>query len=227
LEMNAFANLPRSTRTVSSPPRSGGFTLIELLVVIGIIAVLAGAIGIGLRGGDQTVALQGGQSTVASLISATRGRAALANQDAALMVNANDPADTSRYLRLLAVGVKDGSGNFVPTGDGILLPAGIYVVPPGGPSAAQRESGANWANLDSNALTGPVAFALDGVTSEQWYTLQLSLYGTRTGGIRLVLSRGERTETGLIFTNEENVRGLEVSQYGAVTLIDSADAFRP
>ena len=216
---------------VSARLRARGFTLIELLVVIGIIALLAAAIGVGLRGGDQTIALQAGQSTVASLISATRGRAALANQNAALMVNAN-ASSPDRYLRLLAVGVDNGSGTFVPTGDGVLLPAGIYVVPPGGPSAAQREPGSNWTTLDSSALTGPVPFALDGVSSEQWYILGLTPFGTRSEvgtpglGPRLVLSGAQRTEDGIVFNNEENVRCLEVSQYGAITLIDNSDAFR-
>lgn len=206
--------------------RPRGFTLIELLVVIGIIALLAAAIGIGLRGGDQTVALQAGQSTVASLVSATRGRAALANQNAALMVNANDQAP-DRYLRLLAVGVNDGSGTFVPTGDGVLLPAGVFVVPPAWQERAAPEVGENWSNLNSDLLQNTVEFLLDGVTDEDWYSFEMTSFGGKAGGgSRLVLSTAARTEDGLVFTNPNNVRGVTISVYGVATLIDNPNVLQ-
>ena len=74
--MQIIAN---SLLTKVSATRRAGFTLIELLVVIGIIAVIAGVIGIGFSGGGGTVALQGSQATLSSLVAGARGKAAVAN----------------------------------------------------------------------------------------------------------------------------------------------------
>ena len=107
------------------------FTLIELLVVVALIAVLAAALGLALRHPGETVVLQAAQGTLASLCSATRGRAALTRQNARLVVAA-DPADPECHLRYLQVVHEEaaGSGQWRAEGSGVFLPRGVYLVPP-------------------------------------------------------------------------------------------------
>ncbi len=212
-------------RTVELRARSA-FTLIELLVVIGIIALLAGAIGLGLRGGDQTVALQSGQATLNAMVSATRGRAAIAGHSARLLVWA-DSSDPDRYLRMLAIAVDDGSGsNFTVIGDPVMLPAGAYVVPPS-LSSVPTATGVTWdSNVVSGALQGPGAMADKMGTSASWFYTELTTFGTKVGtSSKIVVSTADRSATGLQFNNPNNVRGLTISLYGAVTLIDDASGF--
>lgn len=212
---------------VSRPRKARAFTLIELLVVIGIIALLAGAIGIGLRGGDQTVALQSGQATLSAMVSATRGRAAIAGANARLLVNANE-ADPDRYLRYLAVAVETSTSpsTFTIVGEGVSLPAGVYVVPS---SDVPVGSKSTWpSELASSALSASPQSAVDpsGAENETWYYYEMTKFGTPSmSSNRFVLSTAERTETGIEFTNMQNVRGLKISEYGTVTLIDDAAGF--
>jgi prepilin-type N-terminal cleavage/methylation domain-containing protein len=206
--------------------RLRGFTLIELLVVIGIIALLAAAIGVGLRGGDQTIALQGGQATLSSMVSATRGRAAIAGANARLLVYA-DPSDPDRYMRYLAIAVETSASpsTYTIVSDAVLLPNGIYIVPPGTVPVGDNPA---WpANLRSGALDSTTVSLAESMGSPiDWYYFQMTKFGSNSStGSNLVLSPGERSEDGVIFNNAANVRGLKISIYGTVTFIDDATGF--
>jgi len=109
---------------------SRAFTLIELLVVIGIIAVLAGGIGLAMRDNNPGSALRSAQGLALSSLSAARGQAALSQNNAQLIVQADNADD--RFLRSIRVVVYDTtvSGNWRQVGGEILLPVGVYVVPP-------------------------------------------------------------------------------------------------
>jgi prepilin-type N-terminal cleavage/methylation domain-containing protein len=193
-------------------PSRTGFTLIELLVVIGIIAVLAGFWAVGVRDGDRSLALQSGQATVASLLSAVRSQAASEGKTAFLLV-AGEASEADRYLRTLAVGMDDDDGSLVITKGEYGLPGGVFLVPPHSPSPG-------WDPLTSSALAGGVVAG--------WYRFAITPLGTpgfEGGGQRLVLAPAEATPDGLRWGNPRSVRGLRISRYGAVTLVNEAEGF--
>ncbi len=216
------------------------FTLIELLVVIGLIAVLAGGIGLAFSGGDKANALQGAQGTLQSMVSAVRGQAALAGKDAALFVNVtNTPAvDPERYLRSFVVAVKNDSGQWEVTGDEITLPSGIYLVP----NATGTFGGASFIETDG---TYPRSSGFDGTIDTNLrypnsggpyggrYALVVSLSSRGTkilpSGANtsdLVLSPAERNSaTTIVFKQPNLVRGAIISSYGVLTPINDATGF--
>ena len=69
------------------------FTLVELLVVLAVIAVFVGVFATALRPGNPSVAVQGAQSQLASLLTQARGVAVLKGARTRLIVNA-DPDNT-------------------------------------------------------------------------------------------------------------------------------------
>ena len=211
-------------------PSSRGFTLIELLVVVALIASLAGGIGLALRQPGDSVSLQSAQATLASLLGATRGRAALSQQDARCAIAA-DPADSATYLHSVRVLEQDPANpiNWMAEEDGVLLPAGIYVVPsaaaavPGNPAwPTSRRSTA----LPSSAQS----MTINGVASAPCYYVQFTPRGT-TGGGYLLLTAGH-CMTGspvptLTLDDSDNVRGVLLRSTGALTLVNDAGALGP
>ena len=209
---------------------SRGFTLIELLVVVALIAVLAGVLGLALRHPGEAVVLQAAQGTLASLCSATRGRAALTRQNARL-VAAADPADPECHLRYLQVVHEEaaGSGQWRAEGSGVFLPRGVYLVPP---SPAVVPGNPTWpASRRSTALSSAAqAMTINGVAAGLFYYVQFTSRGT-TGGGNLVLTAGRTTSgpsgAALEFANPESLRGVLLRSSGACTLLNDAGAFAP
>ncbi len=133
------------------------FTLVELLVVIAVIGVLAGALGMALRGGDRGPALQAAQASLSGLVSAARAQAALDSTTATIIIWA-DRSDPETYLRRAAVVTREhintastlaGAYSYVIRGDLVDLPLGIYFVPgnAGNNLPAKFETTADWATL--------------------------------------------------------------------------------
>lgn len=207
-----------------------GFTLIELLVVIGIIAVMAGFLAMGLRGGDRGVALQAGQATLHSLLAGTRAQAVLHQQNASMVVDAN-PASEG-FLRRLVITVHDtGSAHEgTMTGEFVTLPAGIHLVPP-----AADVSGLvladNWpAARRSTAFTNTAFRLLNGAGGEiagDWRRVTtLTVIGTTGNAGKLVLGAGERrSSTEVFLASSEQLRGLQLSQYGVAASVNDAAGF--
>lgn len=145
---------------MSSSPSRRAFTVIELLVVIAIIGILVGTVGVAMRGGDRTVALQASQSSLSSLIAAARAQAALRLSPATIVIwgelDPDKPETGDTYLRRAAIMTHedtDGNGSrdaYVQRGDVIDLPRGIYFVPPdlGGSPPARYENAADWPQTD-------------------------------------------------------------------------------
>ncbi len=128
------------------------FTLVELLVVIAVIGVLAGALGMALRGGDRGPALQAAQASLSGLVASARAQAALDEVNTAIMVWANEN-DLDTYLRRASVVQFLDTNNdntadaWVRRGDLIDLPAGVYFVPNNatGNFPAKKEVVSDWA----------------------------------------------------------------------------------
>jgi len=215
--------------------------LIELLVVIGLIAVLAGGLGMALSDkGNRASALQNGQYAISSLLSGARARAALSQTSARLFVNSTPGSDG--FLREFYIATQ-AAGKWVVTGDPVLLPLGIYLVPlgPNGtkfPSTAvdlAPEAGGAWPvnsssnaiDDSSNAVTLQIVAGTDitGISFRQVQTI--TTRGTTSGpGARIVLSGGELIGgTQVKFTKPEFVRGVNISSYGVASLINDASGF--
>lgn len=207
-----------------SPPRA--FTLIELLVVIGLIAVLAGTMIASLRDGDRTLALQSAQSSLAGLLSAARGQAALTGRNAALLLHA-DTTDLARYLRAVAIAVRTPDGTaWAPAGDWILLPAGVGVLPSLVPADLRSQPDAPWEGLRSSAFASSPG-AMDGTAC---LVLSFTPRGTVAGGGgSIVLApfslRPPPADLPLRFEQPDAVRGVSVSTYGIATLVHDRSGF--
>lgn len=141
-----------------------GFTLLELMIVVGLIVLLTGAVALALagRGGDGA-ALANAQSILSGLIGTTRAQAALHQNNARLIVHAQQPplanaADAALYLRSLQVLrqeiLPNGTTVWVAVGDPVSLPRPICVVPPAPVPTNHLVSGVAWNN---NVATGPVS----------------------------------------------------------------------
>jgi len=229
--------------------RSAAFTLIELLVVIGIIAFLAGAIGLAMRGsGSSATAIQSAQSTLSGLLASARGQAALTGYNAALFVNDNPGTSASpndRYLRYCVIAVYNTTSNsWVAANDGFYLPKGAYVVPPDVASrvaAGEDFSGINVKGFDGAPST--VSVALNSATAEPWLVIGVSPLGGRVDATKtppvassgsvgyIVLSSADPQAPGsagypLLFNNAKNVRGISISQYGVAGFINDASGFQ-
>ncbi|MEN9841758.1 MAG: hypothetical protein RL376_1558, partial [Verrucomicrobiota bacterium] len=139
--------------TYPTPRRA--FTLIELLVVIGLIAVLAGGIGLSLGGGDKSNSLKGAQNILSSLLSGARGQAALSQVESAIVVNTTTSSDY--FLRELRIVKRDSSlSKWVVSGNPVYLDKGIYVVPSKNPgsinSSITYSNSSDWEELYSTCF---------------------------------------------------------------------------
>jgi prepilin-type N-terminal cleavage/methylation domain-containing protein len=214
-----------------------GFTLIELLVVIGLIAVLAGGIGLSLGGGDKSNGLKNAQNIISSLLSGARGQAALSQTDAALVVNVTTTDDN--FLRELRIVKKNTGNQWIVAGNPVFLDKGVYLVPSqasGLPLANVLFDTANgaWTDLYSTAYDtadiGPLFYddlGQNQVSSSKYRILRsFTSLGTTTDG-KIILSSAELTGPNqLKFNNPNNVRGVKISKYGVTTLINEAEGFK-
>lgn len=205
------------------------FTLIELLVVIGIISVLAGGIGIALRGNNPGASLRSAQGFVLSSLSSARGQAALTQSNARIVVQADNANDN--FLRSIRIVIADSAavGGWRQVGGEILLPEGVYVVPPvgsgltgitldatSGPWTTQRQS--SLFNTATESL-GALRDATKLLTSKP-----ISSLGTIDGG-NIIVAAGRKTGVNtIVLDNASAVRGLVVSRYGVASLVNDANS---
>ena len=209
---------------------AGGFTLIEMLVVIALVAALAAEIGIALRRPEESVALQSAQTTLCSLLNVARGRAAVAQQNVRLVIAA-DPAASERHLRFIQVVEQDAGdpANWLADGEGVFLPAGVYVVPPV-PAAVPGNPAWPGSRCSTALPSSPRLLTIDGAAASTCYYVQFTPRGT-TGGGFLLLTVGHfiagASAPGLTLDNADNLRGLLLRSSGAFTLLSDARALAP
>lgn len=197
-----------SSRSFSSRA-SRAFTLIEILVVIGIMAVVATIVGVGLSRGGEGTALTAGQSLLVSQLNAARAQAALGASRAALVV-ATDATDPERDRRFVAVAIED-AGIWRAVSDGTTLPNGVLV----------RDFAAG-----STLLSQTLAVALDpGDTTTACAAVVFESGGriSTAGGGQMWLSVGIRDEQGWSISTDSPSRGISVSRYGAFTPLDDSE----
>jgi prepilin-type N-terminal cleavage/methylation domain-containing protein len=225
MSANSFQQRPRRFQR--------GFTMVELLVVIGLIAVLAGGIGLALGKGNRGTSLQTAQATLSSTLSGARAQAALTLNTAAIFVNAEPTSDN--FLREFRIAVDTDpsttSENWQVRGDPIILPSGIYLVPPSTAFPASQVDFQNtWTGLYTTAYSATAITLRDNadvaISTDRYNRISsYSVQGT-TAPRQIVLSPGELQSGGQIVLDKPDfVRGLVVSQYGVASFINEAGAF--
>jgi prepilin-type N-terminal cleavage/methylation domain-containing protein len=213
-----------------------GFTLIELLVVIGLIAVLAGGIGLSLGKGNSGTSLRNAQATLASALSGARAQSALNQSKAALFVNAEP--NSENFMKEFRIAVEVSANNWQIRGDPIILPSGVYLVPKEGVFASPNEvtfqgvwkSGSTW-TLYSTAYDETNVQLKDksnaNISADDYHEIcSFSISGTTSPG-KMVFSPAElQPDLSLKYDKPELVRGATISQYGVSSLIDEAESFK-
>ena len=226
-------------RTYPTPRRA--FTLIELLVVIGLIAILAGGIGLSLGGGDKSNSLKSAQNIISSLLSGARGQAALAQVNTALVVNVSTSDDNFlRELRIVKKSSTD-STKWIVSGNPVVLDKGIYIVPRKNPGSGPLSTNVSyttptdWTDLYSTSFGttdhGPYYLDDDAtikINDDKYRIIcEFTALGSALDNGQVVLSSAELSGLNqLKFNNSANVRGITISSYGVTTLINEAEAFK-
>lgn len=202
-----------------------GFTLVELLVVIGLIGVLAGVLGLALGRGNSGAALQSSQATLQGLFSAARGQAAISQSTAQIVVNVNKASDG--FLREFYVLV-DGK----PKGSPVTLSQGVYVVPrQSGPdfNGGVAHSGEGWSNAITTNIGSTTLTSIPGVIGTYTPFFEITDRGSVTPASvdRVILAPAERVGPEKIdFNNPDAVRGVLISTYGVLTMLNDAEAMQ-
>jgi prepilin-type N-terminal cleavage/methylation domain-containing protein len=209
---------------------SAAFTLIELLVVIGIIAALAGGVGLALRDNNPGSALRGAQGLTVSALSSARGQAALTQANAKLIVQA-DKTNVNFLRAIRVVTTTDNGTTWKQVGGEIILPAGVYIVPNGAVDGLTTTGSNRKSTFFSNAAPSDV---LSNATDNKWISSGwISPLGVLTTGGgstivsgNIVVASGKVTGPDLYtIDNDESLRGVAVSRYGVATLVNDADSF--
>lgn len=207
-----------------------GFTLIELLVVLAVIAIFIGVFASALRPGSPTVAVEGAQAQLASLITQARGVATSRGAEARLVVNA-DPGNPDRYLRYAGIVYNDPDEGWVAATDGVSFPSGVFVVPPTDPSVVE---GVNWdSRLNSSFSDSSSAMSLQYISNEaeDYYYIEFTDRGLvpQTPGsptlISVSVAQPGADGSGLEFTTPGATRGAILRQYGSFVLLNEPNAY--
>lgn len=223
---------------------SRAFTLIELLVVIGVVAILAGGLGVAIRSFDGRAKMQAAQGSLLASLNSARAKAAVQQSAVSLLLNA-DETDNDRYLREIIPATQNGA-TWTIAGDSILLPNGIYVIPPNLGTAFPAKYDAStqdsdWAKIKSFASDpNPTSTALyapsGGSALRTLNTFRIARFdslgrfdaSTAIPNQRTVLAvtTGEpRPGVGVTFRDHEQARGAWFSRYGVVMPINEKVGF--
>lgn len=209
------------------------FTLIELLVVIGIIGVLAAGIGVAMKTPNPNSAVRNAQGMITSALSVARAQAAIAQSSASLVIQA-DPNDPG-FLRSIRVVVQRSTSPLVyeQLGSEVLLPEGVYVVPPTVVATGVTFSapGGSWSNnmrstmLNSSVVDFSGSPSLGANASRLYQSAIITPLGASTGGKLIVAPARRRGPDAIEMDNPDAARGLIVSRYGVATIVNDANSF--
>jgi len=230
-----------AARVTVNPLRTGrrAFTLLEVLVVVGLIALLAGGLGLALgdTGGNS---LATAQTTLATMVGTARAQAAVQQTETILAIYATRPpgGDAQKYLRLLQVFRNNRPGVtppvWVPAGAPVSLPRGVYMVPT--TTTGLLAAGIVWPTNPPlvSTLRGPIGLAQPAGTpfgtGATAFVVEFSPDGTiaQVGNLthaRLVLGTAALANNIPQFNNNAAVRGVILRPTGAVTFVNQANGF--
>lgn len=225
--------------------RAGGFTLIELVVVIGLIAALTALFASGLRS-NKSAALRSAQTTLANTLTAARLRAQSSGCRVRVLIHAG-ANDAVRFRRVIAVQQESsyGSGEWLRPASVVTLPPEVLVLPyrnrqPAGlfeaPEQWVKSNGASSpAVLHSSSLSAaPVSVAIQTESPERWDFVQFTPQNTMSSGVGdvvLAMCRARppgsyaEGESPFVAEGPASARGVSISTYGVVTLINDRGGF--
>ena len=210
--------------------RPRGFTLVEVLVVLAVIAIVTGAVAVGLRPGRPDAATRDGAVLLAAALLERARAAAAAEESRAALLVCTDPNDAGRCGRQLVAAV-ERNGRWEALPGAVVLPRGVVVVPNANPlpeagPGVHKAAGADWrrpsgGDIRSTAVRWVGRFALGTLEARDWSGVVFTPHGTTLGVGDLVIVRAAQLrETGAADTELEGpdeLSGLAVSAYGSVT----------
>lgn len=217
---------------------AAAFTLLELLVVMGVISIFVGVIGFRLlQGGSGSVGLQTSQSILVGLLTQARSQAILSGRKAGLLVHFDLRAGhhPERYLRYVVAVARDADDSgWVPLDAGTLLPNGCVILPRDSLSPEWIGAGtpAQWSLVRSTALEASTEDSpIESTSDQQWLILSYTPRGTVSDGsaanigIASIRTENPGSSTPFKFVDPENVRGIALSSYGQLRVINSVEEF--
>lgn len=238
-----MTRLPRHFRgsgvTAKRIRRAGAFSLLELMVVVGLIALLAGGIGLALgdSGGNS---LATAQKTLATMVNSARAQAAVNQTNTVLAIYGTRPptGEAEKYLRLLQVfrneTPESATATWVAVGSAVYLPRGVYVVPTN--TTGLLASGTVWPSNPPlvSTLRGPINLGqptgtLFGGAATAW-VVEFSADGTvaqigTQAFSRLVVGTAVLNNNVPQFNNAGAVRGVLLRPTGGLTFVNEALGF--
>lgn len=232
-------------RPILHQSKANGFSMAELLIVIALIAIMVTGVGVAFRGGDSATALTSAQSTLGALFTSAQMQATTSGRDVYVMLDMNPgslsstPIDANDgFLRRFVVfrHTPDDSNEYHAIGKPVFLPQGAYVSPPVNtlngyewPVGFDNErrltmGGANPGGFGDN-------FTLPSEYTGTWYGWKISPNGRIASADmhnQIVLVAGGKLPSGFVTVDAENVyqtRGVKISYYGQVSMIDYYEQF--
>lgn len=215
--------------------------MVELMAVIAIISIMAVIIGVGLGGGNESVALGNAQRISSSIFQSARSIALLRQTNARVIIYADQGAQTDprKFLRYMGVVYDDpetpNTVDWIPANQGTYLPEGVFYIPPG----ANTTTGLTDATSSTDPILASkfneqseigganpfsVSFPVTGGTAEQFYWYEFDDKGmSNNPGGTFVLNAGRVISDNPIEIGIENqfaVAGLAIRRIGGVILTD-------
>lgn len=216
--------------------RQKGFTLIELLVVIGIIALMAGALGVALRDSGGSASLGSAQRTLGGLFQSARSLAVLKQTHTAVLIYKGPDVDRAlRYAEVVFYNKDRVNAGGTPdprwetSGQGTFLPQGNFFVPPdtpdildGSPNAYSSSSWRSTNDTVTSAQLGGISTAKSTVvpaSNAEWYAYYFDPSGfSKNPGNRVLIGLGRfASPEKLAFDNGNVGRGFDIRRLGSVT----------
>ncbi len=184
--------------------RTAGFSLIELLVVIAIIALLGGAltIGIGKSGGP---AGQSAANQIYSQLQAARTTAVMKNTPARLLIE-KTPESAAKTQRMIAVIDPDNDGQWEAASPWVRLPQSTFVLLEGDQPRSTKGGAAN-----QNAAPDTMTF-----NGRDFAYYEFSTTGAceANAAARIVIGAGHHTGTDWVQQNKSLIYGLFLTRLG-------------
>jgi len=211
-------------------------------MVVAIIALVTGTAGWALSGGGGSghASLALAQGTVSAVFQSARMQAMLKGTMARVIIASETSPDVSRRLRFIGIvyGDLQKSGCWIAADDGVLLPEGVFFVPPqaDGPASLPRSTCPVLPGTPLHmSVSYPDRHSVPGADSGQdWYVYQFGPDGlSQNPNARVVLAMGSIKGDGAItFLLENSGTGNSVPLYtgfylrrsGTLTLFNDEDA---
>lgn len=206
------------------------FSLVELLIALCLAGTLSIPIALTVREGRETRTMESAQDLVGAHLNAARMHAIVSGKPCRLLVYSGrrENSELQWKLRSLIVAISNGDGTWSARDEPICLPGNIRMVPRIAPPTLNP---GGWGTAPLSTISGDTLQVIhlgDRHQSGYFYFVEFNSLGN-TGGGTIVLSPGINRTVGdageVSFNHPNEISGIRVSQYGALTMLASASAF--